>query len=81
MSDIRKIHDGYVPPARDMKAIADTLRQVADAVESGKCGEVLHACVLMDNGRELLTMHRSTYQTTKMEWLGLLQCAIHHVMK
>jgi hypothetical protein len=50
-------------------------------VESGKCGEVLHACVLMDNGRELLTMHRSTYQTTKMEWLGLLQCAIHHVMK
>jgi hypothetical protein len=81
MADIRAIHEGYVPPSGDMGDIAAMLRTVADSIEKGECGEVMHACVLMDNGKELMQMHRCTRPTTKLEWLGILQCAIHYVMR
>jgi hypothetical protein len=76
-NNIRTIHNEVVPLATDRKEIADALRTCADELEAGRLGDVLHACVLMDNGKQLLTMHRATAHTTKLEWLGLLHLAQH----
>lgn len=81
MNSVQSIHGEYVPPSGDVREVAQSLRQLADAIEQGRYGNILHVGTLVDNGHELFTIHRSTQHSTNMEWAGLLQCAIHQVFK